>query len=494
VPWFLAYYQHGDYAMSLDDILGQGRRLEHLIAGTQPDLDLADIRALHPPEDLDDIKVLRPDGSAVQVLFLKSSADAKRVRAEAVAPLSTSSGALDAVLPMFTPVKSTGQANQRLLSGSALVFAAGTVLAGDMPSAAMRSVQEPSTERAVFGPKDALVESISDNIGLIRGHLRDPRMRVEYLALGTDAPTDVALVYLNGVIDGHIVDEARRRIAEFQPPRVGFVSSLLRPLYGAIWDGFLPADFSERPYRIADFVARGRLAILVDGSPFAMIVPMLFVELFIDEEEYLQATSTRYFLRALKFVAFFLATFGPGFYLAVMTINPTIVPGLLAVAVASSRQSLPYPIFTETLLMLILIDILADATLTQKSTLGPAISIVGGLVAGQAAVRADLASDIGVIVVSITLLATFMTSRLYITYSVRVWKYAILAVSALFGIAGLATGMLFLIAVFTSHRQIGVQYLAPLAPLRPGGFSSRSLYRRGNPQVPTHVRKPRPSP
>lgn len=477
--------------MSFDDIVGQGRRLDHLLAGAQETFDLAAMHALHSSEELDDFEVHRPDGSIVHVLYLNSLADSQRVSAEVVAPLATSRGNADALLPMFTPVGSTSAAEQRLLSGSVLLFASDAVLAGDMPKATKRTVQEPSTERAVFGPKDAFVENISDNIGLIRSHLRDPRARVEYLTLGTDAPTRVALVYLNGVIDGHIVDEARRRISEFQPSRVGFVTSMLRPLFGAIWDGFLPADFSERPYRIADFIARGRLAILVDGSPFAMIVPILFVELFIDDEEYLQATSTRYFIRTLKFLAFFLAALGPGFYLAVMTVNPTIVPGMLAVAVASSRQSLPYPIFTETLLMLVLMDILAEATVSQKSILGPAISIVGGLVAGQAAVRANLASNLGVIVVSITMLATFMTSRLYITYSVRVWKYAILVASAVFGIAGLATGLLFLIAAFTSHRQIGVQYLAPLAPLRPGGFTAGSLDRKGRAQAPPHVRQPR---
>ena len=481
------------HSESLGGIVGQGDRIREMIAGVGQTLNPDTVRAMHAPGELTSIAVPRPGGGPTELVYLTAMADAQRVLTEVAEPLRSSAGTVATVLPWASGVGTCAAADGQLLTGSVLVFAPEGVYALQVPRSSQRSVQEPSTERSAFGPKDALIENLEDDVALIRSHLRDPRLRVEHMQLGTDAPTDVALLYVNGVVDGAMVDEARDRLARYRAPRVGFVSSLLRPLFGAIWDGFLPADFSERPYRIADFLSRGRLAILVDGSPFAMILPLFFIELFIDEEEYLQATLTRYFIRALRMLSFLIAVFGPGLYVAIMAVNPTVVPGLLAVAVASSRQALPYPIFTEILLMLIIIDILTEATVSQKSLLGPAISIVGGLVAGQAAVRANLASNLGVIVVSVTMLATFMTSRLYITYSARIWKYMILVLSELLGLVGWSTGIALLLVVFTSHRQLGAHYLAPLAPLRAHDLPSPSLAGRHR-RAPRYVRQPRATP
>ena len=480
--------------MSFDDILAQGRRVEQALAQAQAEPDPAALKTLYAPEELLDVTVPTPGGPTVRLMYLKSTADVERVRLEVIGPLTTRTGSISEVLPRFTAVASTLDAQQKLLGGAALLFCPDGVLAADMPSATQRSIQEPTSEPAFFSPKDALIEQLDTNVGLVRYHLRDPRLRVDYLSLGSVATARAAVIYVDGVADPDLVDEARQRLAEFRPTRPGFVTSLLRPLYGAIWDGFLPADFTERPYRIADFVSRGRLAILVDGSPFAMITPILFSDLFIDEEEYLQASSTRYFVRALRFLAFHLALLAPGLFSAIMSVNPTIVPGLLAVAVTSSRQSLPYPVFTELLVLMIVVDILAEATISQKSLLGPAISIVGGLVAGQAAIRANLASDLGVIVVSVTMLSTFLTARTYITYSVRVWKYLIFFISSSLGVVGWATGVMLLVAVFTSRRQFGVQYLAPFSPLLRQDLGTQAHYERDRSPAPRGLRRPRPAP
>ena len=475
--------------IDLEGIVRQERRLEQAIVAASEDLTWEALQQRHLPEELVDVVVDRPNGEQVRLMHLQALVQSQRVRAELIGPLTTGSGATAMILPDASTVLTADEAEHQLLDGAVLLWSNAGVRSVKLPGFPGRTVNEPTTERSVFGPKDAFVEDLNDNIGLIRRHLRDSRLRVERMTLGTRAPTAVALCYLNDVADATLVDEAAARLKSFRTERIGFVSSLLRPLFGAIWNGFLPAEFSERPYRTADFLARGRIAILADGSPFALVTPVPFLEVFIEEEEYMQATTTRYFVRTLRVIAFFVALMAPGLYAAMLTINPTIMPGLLAITVSSSRGALPYPVFTEILLLLVVFDIMAESTVSMKGLMGPTISIVGALIAGQAAIRANLASNLGVIVASITLLATFMTSRYILTYSVRLWKYFVLLLSVLFGIVGWATALLWVMANLTSQRQFGVFYLAPLAPLTPSGLKSTSHFRRNSPETPPHVRR-----
>lgn len=437
-------------------------------------LSRASIRAAYDADDLQEIAVTRPGGRRAHILYLPVLVDAQKLQNDVIAPLVSSPLALRQALPRASRVGSRSQADELLLRGAALAFSGRSVCCLMVQGSPGRNVDEPSTERAVFGPKDAFVEALDQNIALIRRHLRDPRLQVQRLTIGRDATTRVAVLHVHGMADPAMVDVALHRLQEHRPARVGFVTSLLRPLFGAVWASLLPADFTERPYRVADLLYRGRVAVLADGSPYALVAPVTFPELFMDEEEYLQATATRWFVRFLRGIAFCTALMVPGLYLAVLTVNTTIMPGLLAIAVSSNRQSLPYPIVIETFLMLIVLDIMAEATVSMKGVLGPAISIVGSLIVGQAAVRANLASNLGVILLALTALATFITPRYHLTYATRVLKYPVMLISGLFGIIGWATALIALLAYFNSMRSLGIPLSTPLAPARPSALSSVS--------------------
>jgi spore germination protein KA len=198
--------------------------------------------------------------------------------------------------------------------------------------------------------------------------------------------------------------------------------------------------------------------------------------LFKDEEAELQSVITQYFVRGLRLIAFFVSVFLPGLYVAILTVNTTIVPGLLAIAIAASRQSIAFPIFTETLILLVAIDIMAEATASMKGVLGPAISIVGTLIIGQAIVRANLGSNLGVILIALTALTTYITPRYFITYAYRIWKYPILFLSGILGIMGWTIGALLLTIHLASIRTLGISYLAPAAPLQPRDLARESAF------------------
>ena len=468
----------------------QGRRILGLISRLEQKLDPQEVKLLH--EEITELVVARPTGEEVRILQLPAMVDGQRLQTELVFALATSTIPTTALLARSVQVKTREEADMQLLNGAALVFSTGQVWAMQLRSNPTRSVQEPSTERAVFGPKDGFVESLEENIALIRSHLKDPRLVARRMTIGSEAPTDIVILSRDGSADPTQLDELISRLEAYNPPRVGFVSSLLRPLFGPIWSPFLPADFTERPYRAADYVFRGRFVIMADGSPWAMLLPVPFYDYFVDESEYLQATSTRYFIRFLRLLAFATALLGPGLYVAILSVNTTVMPGLLAIAVASNRQSIAYPILTETILMLIVLDIMAEATTAMKGVLGPAISIVGSLIVGQAAVRANLASNLGVILLAMTALATFITPRYTLTYTTRVLKYVSLFAGGTLGLVGWSASVLWLMILFSSRRVLGVSQTAPVAPLLPETWDTTSPEQRRLPLVPSYLRRPGP--
>jgi hypothetical protein len=466
----------GVTSIDLRFITRQGRRINRLVAGmeSRPQLDV--LKSVFAPDELRDISITRPDGSTVRCLHLRPLVDQKRLQTEVMGALSNSNQPLASILPQVLPVTSLVAAEKYLLHGHALLIANAEVWSMQLASSPRRSVEAPSTERAIFGAKDSLVEELDQNIALIRNHLRDPNLEVERLSVGTRAETDIAVVSLAGAVDAKLLDDVLARLRRYAPERLGFVSALLRPLFGVAWSPFLRADFSERPDRIADQLYRGRIVVLADGSPFALIVPQTLDDLFKDEESELQSVITQYFIRGLRLVAFFISVFLPGLYVAVLTVNTTILPGLLAISVAASRQPIAFPIFTETLMLLLIIDIMAEATASMKGVLGPAISIVGSLIIGQATVRANLSSNLAVILIAVTALSTYITPRYFITYAYRIWKYPILFLSGLLGILGWTIGVLFLVIHLAAIRTLGVNYLSPASPLLPRALGRESMF------------------
>jgi hypothetical protein len=470
----------------------QGRRIDRLIAQMAEGIELDALKRTHNADELEALAVVRQDGTKVQLLHLRAMTSPQRIYTEVLSPLTSSAKPIPICIPTASRLRSNNAAEDQLLQGAVLMFTGRDAFTVQLPNVPGRSVTEPSTERAIFGPKDSFVENIEDNIALVRSHLRDPQLHAERLTLGTRAPTTVAVLSVSGTVDPKMLDDVMERLTNFRGRRVGFVSSLLRPLFGSIWDPFLPAEFTERPYRVADFLDRGHIAILADGSPYALVTPVPLLDTFRDEEEYLQASVTRHFVRTLRMIGFFTAVFAPGLYVAVLTVNTAVMPGLLAIAVAANRQTLPYPIFTETLLMMVVFDIMAEATISMKGILGPAISIVGSLIVGQAAVRANLVSNLGVILLAITALATFITPRYQITYAVRIWKYPILLLSV-FGLIGWTVGLLWFLTHLTGQRSLGVHTLSPIAPLLPRSAATESsVGAKTHAGAPTYMRRRAP--
>lgn len=442
------------------------RQLEATIEGASP----PSTEALLSQKGLSDLfktRVARPDGSEASVFGLAGLIDPSTLERDVLRPLQTLSATPAEVLPQVFRVRSIDEARRLMIGGAAIVISGKVAWACRVGGYPKRQIDVPDTERAIFGPKDAFIEDLDTNVGLLRRQLPDPDLMVDRLTLGTKVARKGVLIHIAGVADPSAVEAVAGRLKARQTPRVGFISSLVPMLLGPQVNPFVRAEFTERPARVAMQLVRGKIALLLDGSPFAMVVPHTIADTFTDDETSFPSPLVRLFVRFIRVIALAAATFLPGLYVAVLSVNPVVLPGLLALQVAFDRSTIPYPVVTETFILLLVLDVLSESTISMKAVLGPAISIVGSIIIGEAAVRADLASNLSVILVAVTALGTFITPWFTSSYAYRLWKYPILLFSAAMGIAGWALGILFMMAALVGERSLGMSYLTPVTPLLP---------------------------
>jgi len=451
--------------------LGELRRLLRHLVATIDGASAPSTEALLSQQGLSDLfktRVVRPDGAEVAVFGLTGLIDPSTLERDVLRPLQTLPAAPAEALPQAFQVRTIDEARQLLIGGAAIVIAGNVTWAYRVGSYPKRQIDMPDTERAIFGPKDAFIEDLDTNVGLLRRQLPDPDLMVDRLSLGTKVARQGVLMHVAGIADPSAVEAVAGRLKARQTPRVGFISSLVPMLLGPQMNPFVRAEFTERPARVATQLLRGKIALLLDGSPFAMVVPHTMADTFTDDETSFPSPLVRLFVRFIRVVALAGATFLPGLYVAILSVNPVVLPGLLALQVAFDRQTIPYPVVTETFILLIVLDVLAESTISMKSVLGPAISIVGSIIIGDAAVRSDLASNLSVILVAVTALGTFITPWFTSSYAYRLWKYPILFFSAVMGIAGWGLGILFMMTALAGERSLGLSYLTPVTPLQPG--------------------------
>lgn len=450
--------------------LGEIRRLLKHLQATIDRNEAPSVRSIAALEGLADLfqtRAVRPDGSEVMVFGLSGLIDPTTLQRDVLGPLETLSARPVDALPQAKTLATAQEARKSLIDGAAVVVAGEMAWASRVGAYPKRQIDVPDTERAIFGPKDAYIEDLDTNVGLLRRQLPDPDLMVESLTVGTKVARRGVLMYVAGVADPSAVEAVMGRLKASQAPRVGFISALVPALFGPQINPFVRAEFTERPARTATQLVRGKIAVMLDGSPFAMVVPHTLADTFSDDETSFPSPLVRLFVRFIRVIALAAATFLPGLYVAVLSVNPVVLPGLLALQLSFDRQTIPYPVVTETLILLIVLDVLAESTISMKGVLGPAISIVGSIIIGQAAVRADLASNLSVILVSVTALGTFITPWFTSSYAYRLWKYPVLLLSAVMGLAGWSLGLLLMAVSLAGERSFGLSFLTPATPVEP---------------------------
>jgi spore germination protein KA len=353
-----------------------------------------------------------------------------------------------------------------LLAGNTAIFINGFPMAlmAEAIGGNSRAVQEPTSEVVIRGPKEAFTELLKTNIGLVRRKIRSSDLRVEQMKLGRVTKTPIALLYINNIADQKLVEEVKIRLGRIDSDSILESGQLEEFIQDETFTVFPQLFSTERPDVVAGDLLEGRVAVMVNGTPFTLIAPTQFVQFFQSPEDYYMRYDIGSFLRMLRFFVFIVSLVAPSIYIALTTFHQAMIPTTLLFGLAAQREGVPFPAFIEALMMEITFEILREAGIRMPRPVGVAVSIVGALVLGQAAVEAGLVSPVMVIVVGITAVASFAVPSFAVATSARLLRFPLMLISSIFGFYGLTLALIVIIAHLTSLRSFGVPYLSPIAP------------------------------
>lgn len=335
----------------------------------------------------------------------------------------------------------------------------------DVASFPGRAATEPSSESIVRGPRESFVELQSVNIALVRKHLRTPDLKLQRFELGRRSKSTIAVMHLAGVANPELVQEVCRRLTRIDIDAVfdgGFVEQLIEDNWLSI---FPQIDSTERPDVVVGALLEGRVAIFTGNTPLVLVVPTTLDSLMHSPEDYYQRWQVASSVRLLRFIATLLSLTLPSLYISLTSYHAEMIPTPLALAIGASRQAVPFPAFLEAFLMESALELLREAGIRLPSPIGQTIGIVGGLVIGEAAVRANLVSPTMVIVVALTAISSFAIPHYSAALAFRLARFFLMLLSSLLGLYGMMIGLMVLLSHLCALKSFGVPFLSPWAPL-----------------------------
>lgn len=328
-----------------------------------------------------------------------------------------------------------------------------------------RGVSEATSEPSVRGSREAFSETLRTNTSLIRRRIKHQDLRVETKPIGRLTQTNVAIMFIEGVADDKVVQEVRDRLSRIDIDGIlesGYIEELIQD---ETFTPFPTVYNTERPDVIAAELLEGKIAIIVDGTPSVLVVPALFVSFLHAAEDYFFRSDISSLVRILRYIGIFIALLGPSLYVAITTFHQEMLPTQLLISLAAQREGIPFPAVMEAVMMEILFELLREAGIRMPRMIGPAVSVVGTLVIGQAAVDAGIVSAAMVIVVSTTAICSFVFPAYSMSNAFRMLRFPMMLLAASFGLFGVCIGLIAIVLHLCSLRSFGVPYMSPLAPI-----------------------------
>lgn len=329
-----------------------------------------------------------------------------------------------------------------------------------------RQVSEPASEVVVQGPREGCVENLQKNKGLIRKRLKTPKLKMVSLYAGGFSRTEVAYCYIEGAVNEESLAEFRGKLSKIPEMEILETSYIGELLEENIYSPFPQFRTTERPDVAVAALIEGKILVMVDGTSTLLLCPALFPEFFQSSEDYYQRTVISSLIRLLRIFAFVIALMLPSIYIALTTFHTELIPTVLLLAIIDAREGLPFPAFVEAVLMEFFFELLREAGVRLPKPIGSAVSIVGALVIGDAAITAGIASPAMVIIVALTGIASFAIPQYSIAIGIRILRFFLMILASFMGGFGLMIGLLLILLHLCKIRTLGQPYLSPLAPFR----------------------------
>lgn len=328
-----------------------------------------------------------------------------------------------------------------------------------------RGVTESTSETIIRGPKDSFTENHDKNLGLIRKRIKDPNLWYKDIKIGRRTKTKVTVAYIKDIVPNYKVKNIIKKLNEIDIDAIidsGYIRELIEDNEHSLFPKVIS---SERPDLACTSLLDGKIVILVENSPFVLILPAILTDFFHSPEDNYQKPFNISFSRILRFICFLLALFIPALYIALMTYNQEIIPDQLLISLAVQRESVPFPTAIEVLLFVITFEVLREADIHATSFSGSAMNVVGALILGDAAVAAGIVSPIVIIVVAITSISEIVFYDVDVIDAIREWRLLFIIASTFMGIIGFMVMFIIFIAKLASMECLDTPYLTPFSPL-----------------------------
>jgi spore germination protein len=339
-----------------------------------------------------------------------------------------------------------------------------------------RGPSEPMSETIIREQRDGFTETLRFNTALLRRRVRDTNLKIKQMQVGMRSRTDIALVYIEDIANKSLVEEIEKKLKKINIDAIlesGYIEQFIEDRSFTV---FPQMQATERPDVVAGKIYEGMVAILVDNTPFALVIPTGLNAFLQSPEDYYMRPIVATFLRYIRLASLILSVVAPALYIALISFNPAIIPRKLLFSIAASREGVPFPAFIEALIMELTFELLREAGVRLPRPIGSTIGIVGGLVIGQAAVSAGIVSPIMVIIVAVTAIASFAIPSYELAAGFRLIRFVLMIMASIYGLYGVILGLIGTLIHLVNLKSFGVPYLVPIAPFHPKAYKDTSFF------------------
>lgn len=425
--------------------------------------------------DANDLNVrrlrIRSTGEEAAVVYLEGLTDKNAINNNVLKPLlgeTESEGVLSVTIGRVGWLTKWSDIVPAILKGKSVLFVEGHAEARVLGTEGwpQRSIEDPQMEASLKGAHQGFVETIEQNVALIRRYLPHRQLKFTNLTVGRRGDTRVSIVYLADVANPEILKELEDRISQLDVDVIINTGELAELIEDNPYSPFPQMLITERPDAAVSQIVQGRFVVLVDRSPGVLVAPAPFTSFFQSIDDYSTRWSIATFIRLLRFMAFFVSIGLPAFYIAVTSFNFELIPIKLLLAIGEYRGSVPFSPFVEAIFMELTLEMIREAGVRLPAPVGQTVGIVGGIVIGQAIVQAGLISNLMVIVVAFTAIASFILPNFDLVAAVRLIRFSLMIAAAMFGIFGIMIGMMVLIGHVIALESLGTPFASSFAPIR----------------------------
>ncbi|ASF38613.1 spore germination protein [Halobacillus halophilus] len=415
----------------------------------------------------DDLKIRAMNNGQAVLMYFEPLVDQEKIQQNIFTPLEMGHVEHISEIPNARSSENLEEMIPTLLRGHAIYMENGcsTITRFNVTSVFNRNVEEPQNEKIVRGSHDGFIENLMINLNLVRKKVEHRDLVVKYFKVGKKTNTNIAIVYMDGIADPEIIQKMEKRIKSISVDMIQSPGYLEEFIEDNPYSPFPQMLNTERPDRVVANIMEGRIALMAEGSPTALIAPSTFFMFYQASDDYNARWYTGTFVRLVRLASFIIAIGMPAFYIAIISFHYEVLPDELLLPVKSSINEIAYPPLLEALIMVVIIELIRESGIRLPSPVGQTIGIVGGLVIGDAVVRAGLVSNLMVIVVALTAIASYVVPSNELSTTLRLMTFPLIFLAGTFGFVGIVFGFLFLTIHLTRLESFGVPYFAPVAPL-----------------------------